>query len=244
MNRLDLTNRLASESADMIEAALRERSRPPLLHDLAPDFKARTTMGDRTLSSYRGKWLLFFAHPADFTPVCTSEFVGFARLADRFSALDCELLALSVDSLFAHLAFVRSIREQFGVEIPFPIVEDPSMEIARAYGMIANNAPDSSLVRAAFVIDPKSVVRAISWYPMTTGRNVAELLRLVGALRTTDMLNVSTPEGWQPGDDVLLPPPTNATDVLRKVGPGTDWYYRPIPTSDLVAGGKDEGDGI
>lgn len=222
----------------------RERCYPPLLHDVAPDFRARTTRGERTLSSYRGKWLLFFAHPADFTPVCTSEFVAFARFADRFRALDCELLALSVDSLFSHLAFIRSIREQFGVEIPFPIIEDPSMVIARAFGMIANSAPDSSLVRAAFVIDPNSVVRAISWYPMSTGRSVAELLRLVSALRTSDMLNVSTPEGWEPGEDVLLPAPINAADVFRKVGPGTDWYYRPIQSSDLIAGGKDEGDGI
>jgi peroxiredoxin (alkyl hydroperoxide reductase subunit C) len=244
MNRQDLQNRLPLGASETIETTSYDRASPPLLHDLAPDFRARTTMGDRTLSSYRGKWLLFFAHPADFTPVCTSEFVAFAGLADRFSALDCELLALSVDSLFSHLAFIRSIREQFGVEIPFPIVEDPSMVIARAYGMIANHAPDSSLVRAAFVIDPKSVVRAISWYPMTTGRSVTELLRLVCALRTTDMLSVSTPEGWQPGDEVLLPAPTNAVDIFRKVGPGTDWYYRPIRSSEIVAGGKDEGDGI
>ncbi len=238
-----ITQRLNSKSEEEVTASSRERS-PPLLHDLAPDFRARTTMGERTLSSYRGKWLLFFAHPADFTPVCTSEFVAFAQSADRFRAQDCELLALSIDSLFSHLAFVRSIRDQFGVDIPFPVVEDPSMEIARAYGMIAKNAPDSSLVRAAFVIDPRSIIRAISWYPMTTGRNVAELLRLVTALRTSDMLDICTPEGWQPGNDVLLPAPTNVTDVFRKLGPGADWYYRVVRSSEVIAGARDEGDGI
>ncbi len=128
---------------------------------------------------YRGKWLLFFSHPADFTPVCASEFIAFANAADRFRALGCELLALSVDSLFSHFGWIRSIQKQFGVEITFPIIEDPSMVIARAYGMIAPHAPDSSLVRAAFLIDGTGIIRAITWYPMTTGRNVSELLRLL-----------------------------------------------------------------
>lgn len=197
-----------------------------MLHDKAPDFVARTTMGDRTLSGYRGRWVLLFSHPADFTPVCTSEFVAFSKAAASFAAIGCELLALSVDSLYSHLAWIRSIHEQFGIAVNFPIIEDPSMAIARAYGMVAPNAPDASLVRAAFVIDPAGTIRALSWYPMTTGRNVAELLRLVSALQIADAHDVSTPEGWQPGEDVILPPLLTAEAALQApAGPG-DWYYR------------------
>ena len=156
----------------MNDVACEELLGPPLLHDRAPDFVARTTMGDRKLSDYRGKWLLFFSHPADFTPVCASEFIAFAKASERFQALGCDLLALSVDSLFSHLAWIRSIKQQFGVEITFPIIEDPSMVIARVYGMIAPRAPDSALVRAVFLIDGHGIIRAITWYPMTTGRNV------------------------------------------------------------------------
>ncbi|WP_372006493.1 peroxiredoxin [Tistrella mobilis] len=211
---------------------------PPLLHDPAPEFRARTTMGDRAIADYRGRWLLLFSHPADFTPVCTSEFIAFARAADRFAALDCDLLALSVDSLFSHVAWIRSIHDQFGVKIPFPIVEDPSMAIARAYGMIAPNAPDASMVRAAFVIDPAGIIRAISWYPMTTGRNVAELLRLVAALRTADAHDVATPEGWMPGEDVILPVDISPDTLFDSQAPGTDWYFRTGPLSGDPTGDR------
>ncbi|HWL81790.1 MAG TPA: peroxiredoxin [Roseomonas sp.] len=208
-----------------------ENRGPPLLHDPAPDFRARTTLGERGLSDYRGRWLLLFSHPADFTPVCTSEFIAFSRAADRFEALGCALLALSVDSLFSHLAWIRSIHAQFGVKVPFPVIEDPSMAIARAYGMIAPQAPNAAMVRAAFVIDPDGIIRAISWYPMTTGRNVEELLRLVAALRTSDAHDVSTPEGWQPGDDVILPPDLTPEAAFATAEQGGDWYYRtgPLP---------------
>ncbi len=199
---------------------------PPLLHDPAPPFRARTTMGERALADYRGRWLLLFSHPADFTPVCTSEFVAFARAAGDFAARDCDLLALSVDSLFAHLAWVRCIREHFGVVVPFPIIEDPSMAIARAYGMIAPRTPDTAMVRAAFVIDPQGIIRAITWYPMTIGRSVGELLRLVAALQITDAHGVSTPEGWQPGEDVILPPPLTVQQAEQQERDATDWFYR------------------
>jgi peroxiredoxin (alkyl hydroperoxide reductase subunit C) len=199
---------------------------PPLLHDPAPAFRARTTMGERALADYRGRWLLLFSHPADFTPVCTSEFVAFARAAAEFAALGCDLLALSVDSLFSHLAWVRCIREHFGVAVPFPIIEDPSMAIVRAYGMITPRTPDTAMVRAAFVIDPQGIIRAITWYPMTTGRSVAELLRLVAALQVTDAHGVSTPEGWRPGDDVILPPPLTVEQAERQARDATDWFYR------------------
>lgn len=182
-------------------------------------------MGMRALADYRGQWLMFFSHPADFTPVCASEFIAFARAADRFKALDCALLGLSVDSLFSHLAWLASIRAQFGVEIPFPLIEDPSMAIARRYGMIAPQAPDTALVRAVFIIDPQGIIRAILWYPMTTGRSVEELLRLVAALRTSDAHQVSTPEGWQPGGDVIMPPPQTA-EALYKEADSAGWYYR------------------
>jgi peroxiredoxin (alkyl hydroperoxide reductase subunit C) len=211
---------------------------PPLLHDPAPDFTARTTMGERSISGYRGKWLLLFSHPADFTPVCTSEFVTFAKAEARFDALGCELLALSVDSLFSHLAWIRSIRAQFGVEIRFPILEDPSMAIARVYGMISPRAPDSAMVRATFVIDPNGIIRAITWYPMTTGRNVEELLRLITALQLTDTQDVSTPEGWQPGQDVILPPPATVEEALQEYGQGSDWYYRTSNPLDLPSKGR------
>ena len=196
---------------------------PPLLHDAAPAFRARTTMGDRTLADYAGRWLLLFSHPADFTPVCTSEFLAFAAAAPRFAAIGCELLGLSIDSLFSHLAWVRSIRHKFGVTIDFPIIEDPSMAIARAYGMISPHSPDSSLVRAAFVIDPAGTIRAITWYPMTTGRNVDEQLRLVFALQATDAHGVLTPENWRAGDDVIVPPPL--TSDATADSSGLDWYY-------------------
>lgn len=200
---------------------------PPRLHDQAPGFTARTTMGDRSLSDYRGKWLLLFSHPADFTPVCTSEFVAFAKAFKSFAALGCDLLALSVDSLFSHLAWIRSIREQFSVVIPFPIIEDPSMAIAKAYGMVAPNAPDAALVRAVFVIDPEGTIRALSWYPMTTGRSVGEMRRLVTALQMADAHDVSTPEGWQAGDDVILHSPLTAEAALQfPDGKDSDWYYR------------------
>lgn len=218
----------------MSDTPVLERIGPPLLHDPAPDFHARTTMGDRSLSGYRGQWLLLFSHPADFTPVCTSEFVAFARAADRFSALNCALLALSVDSLFSHLAWIRSIRAQFGVVVPFPIIEDPSMAIAQAYGMISPRARDSAMVRAIFVIDPDGIIRAISWYPMTTGRSVAELLRLVSALQMTDTHGVSTPEAWQPGQDVILPSPMNASDALDASEADGAWYYRTASPGTLV----------
>ncbi len=207
--------------------------RPPLLHDPAPPFRARTTMGELTLESYRGRWLLFFSHPGDFTPVCTSEFIALSRASGRFRALNCELLALSVDSLLSHLAWLRSIREDFGAAVDFPIVEDPSMAIARAYGMVHARAANAATVRAVFIIDPDGVVRSILWYPLTTGRSVEELLRLVAALQTSEDHGVSTPEGWHPGDDVIVPPRLTFSGAET---PATDtaagWYFRKAPLGE------------
>jgi peroxiredoxin (alkyl hydroperoxide reductase subunit C) len=201
--------------------------RPPLLGEPAPLFHARTTQGDRGLEDYRGRWLVFFAHPADFTPVCASEFIAFSKAYDRFQALGCDLLGLSVDSLFAHIAWVANIKERFGVAVPFPIVEDPSMAIARAYGMLHPGAHTSATVRASFVIDPDGAIRAITWYPMNVGRSVEELLRLVAALQTSDARAVFTPEGWRPGDRALVPPDLRAVSAKAPAVPDhADWYYR------------------
>ncbi len=192
--------------------------------DTAPDFTARTTMGERRLSDYRGRWLLFFSHPADFTPVCSSEFVSLARRAPEFAALDCDLLALSVDSLFAHLAWLRDLETRLDVRVPFPVVEDPSMVIARAYGMLDVSAASSATVRASFVIDPAGVVRAISWYPMQVGRSVDELLRLVTALQTTDREGASAPEGWRSGRALLEPSALTHDEATARPDTRGPWY--------------------
>jgi len=201
---------------------------PPLrLHDPAPAFQARTTHGEVSLADYRGRWLVFFSHPADFTPVCTSEFLALARAHDRFEALGCALLGLSVDGLYAHLAWIRDIREHLGVTIPFPVIEDPSMVIARGYGMVDAQAADTATVRATYVIDPAGVIRAISWYPMNVGRSVEELLRLVAALQAADASDANAPEGWQPGGRLLQSAATGAEAALAlEPGEGEAWYFR------------------
>ncbi|MCA1198824.1 peroxiredoxin [Sphingomonas sp. R647] len=198
--------------------------RPLRIGDIAPGFQARSTLGAVRLSDYRGRWLVFFSHPADFTPVCTSEFVSIAKAADAFAALDCGLLGLSVDSLYSHLAWVRAIRQRFGVTIPFPIVEDPSMVIGRAYGMIEPHSDDSSAVRATYFIDPEGVIRAMTWYPLNVGRSVAEMLRMVAALQRTAGNDVLAPEGWRIGDDLLMPPAQDQHAVLA--GEDEHWFYR------------------
>jgi peroxiredoxin (alkyl hydroperoxide reductase subunit C) len=201
-------------------------SAPVVIGARAPVFSARTTMGNRSLADYHGRWLVFFSHPADFTPVCTSEFIAFSQAGDEFEALGCDLLALSVDSLFSHVAWARAIEAEFRVRVPFPIAEDPSMAIAHAYGMIPPGAGDSATVRATFVIDPDGVVRAILWYPMSTGRSVREILRLVEALQMSDEHAVSTPEGWRKGDEVIEAPPLDLREELRPGAPDFGWFYR------------------
>jgi peroxiredoxin (alkyl hydroperoxide reductase subunit C) len=201
---------------------------PLLIGSPAPRFITRTTMGERSIDGYRGRWLVLFSHPADFTPVCTSEFISFSKAYSKFEELGCDLLALSVDSLFSHVAWVRSIRERFKITVPFPIAEDPSMAIAKAYGMIHPDAADSSTVRATFVIDPDGLIRALIWYPMSTGRRVDEIIRLVSALQVTDSAAVSTPEGWMPGDDVIDATPLSIeeSDAAPESSEVHDWYYR------------------
>jgi peroxiredoxin (alkyl hydroperoxide reductase subunit C) len=204
------------------------KTRLPRIGELAPDFTAKTTHGTRSLEDYRGKWLVLFSHPADFTPVCTTEFIAFARNHARFRALNCELLGLSVDSNYAHIAWVRNIKEKFGVDVPFPIIEDLSMQVAHDYGMIQPGASDTSTVRATFFIDPESKIRALVYYPMTNGRSVDEFLRLLEALQTSDAHAVATPEGWKPGEQVIVPTPATTNDADARVKAGyetTDWYF-------------------
>jgi peroxiredoxin (alkyl hydroperoxide reductase subunit C) len=200
----------------------------PRLNEPAPDFEALTTHGRKSLADYRGKWLILFSHPADFTPVCTTEFMAFARHAGDFAALDTELLGLSIDSHYAHIAWVRSIKESFGQDIPFPIIADLDMKVAQAYGMIQPGASDTQAVRATFVIDPEGILRARVYYPMTNGRSVDEFLRLVQALRTSDEHKVATPENWKPGDDVIVPTPQTVDAAEARMAEGyetKDWYF-------------------
>ena len=200
----------------------------PQLNKPAPRFEANTTAGRRTLEDYQGRWLILFSHPADFTPVCTTEFIAFAKAYESFQALNCELLGLSIDSNFAHVAWVRNIKEKFGVEIPFPIIEDLSMKVAGAYGMIQPGASDTSAVRATFFIDPESSLRAMVYYPMSNGRSVDEFLRLLEALQTSDEHGVATPENWRRGEKVIIPPPQTTEEAEKRRAEGyeyIDWYF-------------------
>ena len=211
-----------------MENVIENAAAMPRINEPAPAFEARTTHGVKKLEDYRGQWLVLFSHPADFTPVCTTEFMAFAERYEQFQALNAELLGLSIDSYFSHIAWVRNIKEKFGVEIPFPIIEDLSMSVAKSYGMIHPGAADTSAVRATFVIDPDGVLRAMVYYPMTNGRSIDEFLRLVAALQTSDANGVATPEGWQPGDKVIVPPPADAAAVEARMNEGyecTDWYF-------------------
>ncbi len=205
----------------------------PGLNRPAPAFQATTTHGIKSLADYRGKWLVLFSHPSDFTPVCTTEFMAFAKSYPAFLAMNCELLGLSIDSVFSHIAWVRNIEEKFGVKIPFPIIEDLSMKVAGAYGMIQPGASDTSAVRATFIIDPEGMLRAMVYYPMTNGRSVDEFLRLVKALQTTDAQNVATPENWKPGESAIVPPPKTMADANARDKQGydyTEWYFSKKPT--------------
>lgn len=200
----------------------------PRLNERAPKFNAKTTFGEKKLSDYEGKWLILFSHPADFTPVCTTEFIGFAKAAETFKSMNCELLGLSIDSLFSHLAWVRNIEEKFGQKITFPIIEDIKMEVASAYGMVHPGAADTQAVRATFFIDPKGILRAMVYYPMSNGRSIDEFVRLLQAMQTSDKNSVATPEGWTPGCDVIVPPPKISEAADKRAGEGyntVDWYF-------------------
>lgn len=200
----------------------------PQLNQPSPDFNALTTDGMKSLADYKGKWLVLFSHPADFTPVCTTEFIAFANKSEDFRARNCELLGLSIDSVHSHIAWMRNIKENFGVEITFPIIADLSMQVAKSYGMIQPGASDTSAVRATFIIDPEGILRAMVYYPMSNGRSVDEFLRLLDALQTSDGNKVATPENWKVGEPVIVPSPRTAAEAERRADEGyeyKDWYF-------------------
>ena len=184
----------------------------PRIAEKAPSFKAVTTQGEINFpDDYTGSWVIFFSHPADFTPVCTSEFMTFATLESKFAKANTKLLGLSVDGLYSHIAWLRTIKEKIDykgmkdVEVTFPLIEDITMEVARTYGMIQPGESSTKAVRAVFVIDPKGIIRAVIYYPLSLGRNFDELYRIVVALQTADAFGVATPADWRPGDDVIIP---------------------------------------
>ena len=205
----------------------------PMIGDAAPHFRAMTTMGKVNFpEDYKGSWVVLFSHPADFTPVCTTEFIGFTKMTEEFAALNVKLLGLSIDSLHSHLAWAKSIESidldgKGCVKLTFPIIADISMNVARKYGMLQTVAKTQT-VRAVFIIDPEGTIRAILYYPMSTGRNLPEIKRIVESLQLHDTQNVSTPANWQPGEDAVLGAPLTleeaearmADESLRSV----DWY--------------------
>ena len=193
--------------------------------DVAPDFSARSTAGDVRLSDHRGRWLLLFSHPADFTPVCTTEFVALAKAAGEFEDRDCSLMALSVDSLFSHFAWLRLIRDRYNIEVRFPIIEDPTLVIGRAYGMVAPQDSDSATVRTTFFIDPAGVIRAMTCYPANVGRSTSEMLRTLDALQAVDDGPVLAPANWKPGEALLAQPDASLDTVFSAEGE-TDWFIK------------------
>lgn len=184
----------------------------PRIGDKAPEFKAVTTQGEIDFpKQYKGSWVILFSHPADFTPVCTSEFMTFTSMAKQFKDYNCDLVGLSVDGLYSHIAWLRTIKEKIeykgmkDVEVKFPLIEDITMEVAKKYGMIQPGESNTKAVRAVFFIDPKGVIRTILYYPLSTGRNFDELLRTLISLQTADEFSIATPADWRPGDDVIVP---------------------------------------
>ncbi len=184
----------------------------PRIGDKAPSFSAKTTQGDINYpDDYLGKWSILFSHPADFTPVCTSEFMTFANMQDEFDALNCQLVGLSVDGLFSHIAWLRTIKEKIeykgmkNIEVKFPLIEDISMNVASKYGMISPKESATQAVRAVFFVDPKGIIRTIVYYPLSLGRNFDELKRILIGLQTADEFGVALPADWRPGDDVIVP---------------------------------------
>ena len=196
----------------------------------APDFEADTTMGKVSLKQYRGKWLILFSHPGDFTPVCTTEIIAFSKANTYFEKLNTSLLGLSVDSNPSHLAWVYDIYCKTGVRVPFPIIADRNGQIARKYGMISNDISTTETVRNVFVIDDKGIVRVILVYPMNVGRCIPEILRIVEALQTADENKVSTPVNWVPCEPVIIPPPKTFKELEQRAEQikndrgGMSWY--------------------
>jgi peroxiredoxin (alkyl hydroperoxide reductase subunit C) len=209
----------------------------PRIGDKAPEFKAVTTQGEINFpKDYAGEWVILFSHPADFTPVCTSEFMTFAHLESKFKKANCNLVGLSIDGLYSHIAWLRNIKEKIdykgmkNIEVKFPLIEDITMNVAKKYGMIQPGESKTQAVRAVFFIDPKGVIRAIIYYPLSLGRNFDEIYRALIAMQTSDKFAVATPADWNPGDDVIVSPAGNcgvADERMNQVDDLNceDWYF-------------------
>jgi len=221
----------------------------PRIGDPAPAFKAVTTQGEIDFpKQYAGSWVILFSHPADFTPVCTTEFVTFASREAEFAQANCKLVGLSVDGLYSHIAWLRTIKEKISykghknVEVNFPLIEDISMKVAKAYGMIQPNEDTTKAVRAVFFIDPKGVIRAMVYYPLSLGRNFDELYRVLIALQTADAFGVATPADWQPGDDVIIGPAGSCGAAKNRMDGKEDmvcqdWFFcsRKLPKEKVLS---------
>lgn len=216
----------------------------PRIGEKAPEFKAVTTQGTINFpADYSGNWVILFSHPADFTPVCTSEFMTFASLEEKFAQANCKLVGLSVDGLYSHIAWLRTIKEKIeykgmkDVEVKFPLIEDITMEVAKKYGMIQPGESSTKAVRAVFFIDPKGIIRAIIYYPLSLGRNFDELYRALVAMQTADAFDIATPADWRPGDDVIVPP-AGSCGVAKNRMDGKeemkcyDWFFCTKPISE------------
>jgi peroxiredoxin (alkyl hydroperoxide reductase subunit C) len=218
-------------------------ARIPRILEQAPDFQAKSTHGVIQLSDYtaKGKYVLLFSHPSDFTPVCTTEFIEFARRSDDFERLNVQLIGVSIDSVYSHIAWVRDIERNAGVEVKFPVVADLDQKVSQAYGLVHEAASDTATVRAVFAIDPKRNIRAIVYYPMQLGRNVDELIRIFEALQTIDGNGVSVPANWKLGEPVIVPAPATVEDARKRTNGGgagltvETWY---LARKDLATQGK------
>ncbi|MHB2017485.1 MAG: peroxiredoxin [Candidatus Xenobia bacterium] len=199
------------------------------LNGPAPDFEASTTHGPLRLHDWaKDKWVILFSHPADFTPVCTTEFAAFAKLYPDFEKRNVALLGNSIDSVYSHIAWVRDIEQKFGVKVPFPVIADLDQKVSRLYGMVHTPSAATATVRCVFFIDPKRVLRAMIYYPLNVGRNFEEILRVVDALQTADKHGVACPANWKPGDEVIVPAPATQKGAEERMGSKDftvqDWY--------------------
>ncbi len=202
------------ENQEMIN---QEVFRMPVIGDIAPDFTATTTTGTMKFHDHgKNKWIVLFSHPADFTPVCTTEMTGFALRKGEFEALNTELVGLSIDSIHSHLAWVNNVKEKTGVYFDFPIIADIDMKVSKLYGMLQPNESETAAVRAVFFIDPKKKIRLIMYYPLNVGRNMDEILRALTALQTADKHKVAMPLDWRPGDKVIVPPPKTLAEMKER----------------------------
>ena len=214
----------------------KERNTIPLIGEKAPSFSAKTTQGEINFpDDFEGNWVILFSHPADFTPVCSSEFMTFADMEDKFEEINTKLVGLSVDGLHSHIAWLRTLKEKLthkgikNAEVNFPLIDDVSMEVAKKYGMIQPEESKTEAVRAVFVIDPEGVIRTLLYYPLSLGRNFSELYRIMIGLQTADKFGVATPADWQPGDDVIVPPAGTSDQAEERMNDDSitcdDWFF-------------------